>query len=585
MSKQSLFQKRPTLAILVASFLFLFLNLLIFLPTYLINYEVASFFPTSNNSFVHSWLCQGLKYLLRDNFDVFRVSNELFVLMGILYWGSRKKWRKWVLFFVAFSYFIFFSYNVYYPISIKLYNAHPFFYNDLVLIREVLPIFLAEFSPRVAKSSIFFVIGIILLFIIIYFVMRLWMSALKEIKWNRKLSVLTIIVFLALVGNSLFFSKSRHLSEYQTAAWLTPKIWRSAYTNTPNAYASISKRSVYSKAFKRPLKKRPNIYLLCVESYGRCVTERKALKDKYYQTIRAAQSRIDTSGIYSTSAFSKATTSGGRSWLSFSSIIAGTSISTQIQYNDLIDKHYAYPNMTRFFESLDYNTFRIKTFKKTNKSTNISYRRLERWFGFDTWIKHHEIPYKGYGFDFLGGIPDQYALSYFQEDFPRDKTNPMFLFFMNTSSHGPWVPPPPIVEDWRSLDTLKMPYMYKHAPYKDHLTHRYGQAIDYQIGYLTDFIIKYSNEDDLFILIGDHQPGMIFNYEEDEFDTPIHIIGRDSSMVNSFKSYGFEEGLALKQDATVIYHAAVYSMLQRELIRNYGESAEELPPYLPRGIE
>lgn len=584
MSKQSLLQKHPSIAILVAGVLYLLLNLLIFLPTYLANYETTSFYPVNGN-IEHPWFCQGLKYLIRDNFDIFRISNELLILMGLLFLGSRIKWSKWVLFLVTLCYIILFSYNVYYPVSMKLYNAHPYVYNDLILASEVLPIFLAEFSPKVAKSSIFFLLGILVLFIVFYFLIRLLMAAFKAIPWSRGWTVLSILVLLALSGNTLFFKKSKLLSEYQTAAWLTPKIWRSVYHDTPNAYASILKRNVYNKAFERPMKKRPNIYLICVESYGRSVSNRKPLIEKYYQTIRSAQSRLDSGNLHVTSAFSKATTSGGRSWLSFSSIIAGTSITTQIQYNDLIDNHYAYPNMTRFFKSIGYDAYRIKTFKKTDKSTNISYKRLDRWFGFDYWLKHHEIPYKGYGFDFLGGIPDQYALSYFQEDFPRDTTNPMFLFFMNTSSHGPWVPPPPVVEDWRSLDTLKVPYMYKHKPYKDNLTIRYGQAIDYQINYLTDFILKYADDDDLFFLIGDHQPAMIFNYEEDEFDTPVHVIGRDSALIHSFKEYGFSEGLELQQDATVIHHAGVYSMLQREIIRNYGEETGELPEYLPRGIE
>jgi len=486
---------------------------------------------------------------------------------------------------VTLGYIILFSYSVYYPISMKLYNAHPLVYNDIILIREVLPVFLGEFSPKVASSSVLIFLSILLIYVVFYFVIRLLMRIFRTIEWTSRLKVFTVFVLLALAGNTIFFWKSKYLSEFQTASFLTPYILKSSYHNSPNAYASIAKRSVYSRPFNHPMKKRPNIYLLCVESYGRSVSDEKALMDNYYKTVRAAQPKLDSAGLHVRSAFSTATTSGGRSWLSFSSILAGTKISTQIQYNDLIDNHYSYPNMTRFFKSLGYDTYRIKTFKKTNKSTTISYNRLDRWFDFDAWLKHHEIPYKGYGFDFLGGIPDQYALSYFQEDYPKDTTNPMFLFFMNTSSHGPWVPSPPLLEDWRSLDTLKIPYMYKHAPYKDNLTIRYGQAIDYQINYLTKFIMDYSNEDDLFILIGDHQPALIAEYSIDDFDTMVHIIGRDSSMVHSFAQYGFVNGLELDQDDTVIHHSGVYSMLQREYIRHYGEPTDQLPEYLPKGIE
>jgi len=36
---------------------------------------------------------------------------------------------------------------------------------------------------------------------------------------------------------------------------------------------------------------------------------------------------------------------------------------------------------------------------------------------------------------------------------------------------------------------------------------------------------------------------------------------------------------------SLVHHAGMYSMLMRELIRNYGTDKKTLPPYFPKGIE
>lgn len=580
--KTPLHKKHPVVFFLLSVLL---LNGLLFVPAYLVNLEITSFWPSS--TLREGVLTGGFrKYLIRDNFDIFRISNDLMVLVGCLFLARRFPILRKGIFILAFLfYLVLFSYNIYYPISLKLYNLHPYIYNDLVLMNEVVPVFLAEFSPKVAKSSMLFFLGILVVFILLYFIMKWMFQAMEAIKWNKYWTIAAIGIVGFVFGSSYFYSDSKLPSEYQTSSWWTPKIFRSIYVKNSNAYASSSNQKKYRKAFQQQLTKKPNIYLLCIESYGRAVSDRDDLRDAYFETIDRLQVQLDTTKWHSASSFSTSTTSGGLSWLAFSSILSGTAIRNQIQYNDLIDNHYSYPNMTRYMKSQGYQTFRIKTFKKTNKSTNISYKRLDRWFAFDYWIKHHDFPYKGYKFDFLGGIPDQYSLGYFDEDLHTNKDQPLFLFVMTTNSHGPWLPPPPVVDDWRTLDTLKVKWGYKWKPYKDNLVQRYGKSINYQISFAVKFIAEHSDDNSLFIIIGDHQPATVVKYKQDDYDTPIHVVSKDSALVQSFKEYGFTDGLRLSPENSSIHHAGIYSILQRELTKNYGEDGAEIPPYLPKGLE
>ena len=109
-------------------------------------------------------------------------------------------------------------------------------------------------------------------------------------------------------------------------------------------------------------------------------------------------------------------------------------------------------------------------------------------------------------------------------------------------------------------------------------------AIDYQLRFLTDFIIQHEDEDAIFVLIGDHQPPRV-SRRSDGWDTPMHIISRDADFVAGFDEYGFVPGLRVDEIESTVHHEGFYTMFLRELLANYGETPAVLPDYLPRGIE
>ena len=88
--------------------------------------------------------------------------------------------------------------------------------------------------------------------------------------------------------------------------------------------------------------------------------------------------------------------------------------------------------------------------------------------------------------------------------------------------------------------------------------------------------------------MGDHNPAglewKIFG-RYNKWATPIHIISKDASFVDSFQPHGFTEGMVVDTaQHTVMRHMGLYSLLARQLLEQYGEEEEILPEYLPWGL-
>jgi hypothetical protein len=177
------------------------------------------------------------------------------------------------------------------------------------------------------------------------------------------------------------------------------------------------------------------------------------------------------------------------------------------------------------------------------------------------------------------------VLSYVEDEVLAPVEQPTFLFYITQNSHYPWTPQPEVVQDWRDLN---QPAADPTAPLPEQLSHdtkrrNYFNAVEYQLRFLTDFILDTGHEDAIYVLVGDHQPQQV-SRRSDGFETPLHVISRDAGFVQSLQAYGFDDGL-LAQDTTVdLRHEGFYSLFVRALLANYGQGDRVLPEYLPYGI-
>ena len=567
------------------------LSCLLWVPDYLVNYTHATFWPTSTLP-PAAIMGEIKQYFVRDNPDLFRVLGEFIVLWALLLLvpvGGKNKYVAWL---PALFYLVAWIYQAYYAISINLYFEHPNLINDLSLIREVVPVFLGQVGLATWGNMIGFFLGLLLLILVFYASFRGWLHQIGQLKPGMRIGTATLLLAsLGLLALAVDHYDNSTLVKpgYRSLQWLTPKLVRSLQPvdSLQISESELSKVRAYDKI---QLANPPNIYLLFVESYGATTKCMEDVKPLYTELMQQYGQIYADSGYAVYSSYSEAPIMGGRSWLSFTTALTGLHIDNHLTFNGLLKSGYNFPHLVRYLEQEGYETYRIKTMANQNASTELSYSLADRFYAFDHWVKYGDIPYQGYLYDYFGGMPDQYALNYFDKNFLDKSHQPYLVFGINMTTHGPWHHVPPVLDDWKALDTIhtdptgtdrKLDFAEE--------SDRYFASVRYAIDVFTRFIFQTVPDHSLVLLVGDHQPpGM--NYpcvgKITEAAVPIHVISKERRLVEGFSDYGFIPGMdvPLEHDVTM-KHEGLYSMLVRELIRNYGPEGAVLPEYFPEGIK
>lgn len=510
---------------------------------------------------------------------------------------------------VGICYLLLLYYQIYFEGYQNLYGVHPTFQIDWVIIKEILPIFFREIS--IQKSNYLlgilgWIIGSVGLWTGVYFLQNLMFQLKKEkIFWWG--------IGLVLIGNFLFNKniQNQEISEkinstantneleeetemkqdtsYSFFNWTYPNIITSATFDEQGHLEHLKKRWIYDLYMDKKLVQKPNIHLIFIESYGAVATLADYCEPLFSPLANQLDSQLIENGWTIASSYSKSSVIGGRSWLGMTSALIGGRIEDQVQYSELINNQQTFPHMVDYFNAQEYETYKVSTMAAGKGMDSMKMVTIpNRFWGFDHHLMFGNIPYKGYRYDWYGGIPDQYTLSYLMEEVFSKETKPYFVSLITMSSHAPWSNSPPIVNNWRSLDTLLTPYTEERPTKSMHIIN-YWDAMDYQLKVVTETITKYGKEGDVFIVLGDHQPGALewklagrFN----KWATPIHVIAKDSAFVQSFHQHGFTSGMEVDTSQfTIMRHMGLYSLLTRQLLENYGTSDVVLPEYLPWGLK
>lgn len=579
--------------------IFLILNGTLFLPAYVV--ESIFLYPAKtieSNPTIFQLLSAGNKSIFSQ------LSGELLLLFLPIFLLRKDHWSyrgyKYLFFF---AYLLLLYYAIYYFGYQAAYSVHPNFANDWVIIKEILPTFFREivFSRSNLLGYTFGFLAISFLLLLLINVLINWISNQKKLRtfW---LSVLTIIFSFGL-SQSYYFNQLRAaamaeimetkvdsmaIPNRQPMVWMSPKINQSATLNKEDHLAHLKKRWVYDFYKQKTLKIKPNIYLIFVESYGGVATFSDYCEAPYDKLSKELTSQLDSAGWQITSNYSKSTVIGGRSWLAMTTAMIGARVEDQIQYSDLIKNQRNFPHMIDFFNQQGYETIRLSSMRVRKIDTLSMITIPNTFWKIDQQIFFPDIPYNGHQYDYYGGIPDQYTLSYANDELIGKSEKPVFYSCITMNSHGPWhTKTAPIVKDWRILDTLENPFG-KEDVTADMTIQNYWIAIEYQLKMLTDFVLNKGRDDSIYIILGDHNPGGLEYKMYGKFNkwaTPIHIISKDSTFTKSFEPHGFTEGMKVDTaNFTIMRHMGLYSLLTRQLLENYGEEDVVLPEYLPWGL-
>lgn len=557
---------------------FVLLQLLLFLPLYLTRSMEGSFFPHLAS------LPQSL--ITRSNPDIFRWSLD-YALIFMLCLLLQKRMKLTILAGgIAVIYFILLAFQIYYFIVWKIYGEIPVWSYDWALFQRVLPVFFKTMgiSPDLFKLLLLFLAA--LLIYISYRVHR-WMLRRTQ-PWT---SVFILVSACWFFGLPLILNRLPHAPESNNTKsailWIIDNMHTTFTQARVKSLPADLSHLPYEAYQQLKIKTKPNIELIFIEAYGSLLSTVQPYDSIYIHQLQHFDQKLKSNHWLSASALSNSTILGGRSWLGFTSLLSGIHIDNHPAYEKLIQDHVGYPHLINLLNHFGYETYRLNTMASFGDDNRALDSIAGRYFNNNKWTRFQDLPYQGYKYDYMGGIPDQYALNYWHEKVLNPSKQPYFLFFITLNTHAPFYLPPPVLDNWNDLDTIKM------SPHKTVRSEnfspveRYSKEVVYILQVLEKYILEKGNDNTLYVLVGDHQPaGMEYLLEgkTDVYATPLHIISRDSTWMKILLQEGMTAGMVPPfHPGSLLSHEGFYSFFMATWAKR--DSLQLSVPYLKNGYQ
>lgn len=574
------------------------LNILLLLPALVLYPGKIQIIPIPPLHTPRGWYDTFAFLFRRENQDFFRIAVDYFIILTAIFLFGRVKWSTTLRQILLSAYLFLLIYSAYDAGMFLIFGEHPILYNDILLLLGAVYLVIDISFTKMFLGIAAIIIAIIAVFLIIPYLFRSVYEGLIQRRDSKKILFFGIFIWIFIATMTFWF----RFQDYRSVTrWITPKLMAniSESIKVRDFLNTIKNEPIDSTYYHYPrieLLNPPNIYLIMVESYGKILMDSEDLFNLYREHIQQFADTLQLHKIHAVSNYSLSPIFGGRSWLSVGTVINGIKIKDQAIYSYLINRVKNYPNLIYFLKGEGYVTYSLQPLNRERPGYKLN--NYEQFYQYDKYINFQDLDFDGPAFGFRN-VPDQYSLNYAYQKFLRHSPQPFFLFFITVSSHSPWIDLPPYPKDWRDLKSLSSAHIEKrYGETKDkiretlssHYTSgfagiNYVKHIFYELDFLRDFILHNSESNDVFIILGDHQPPLVME-DKMNFYTPIHIISRDSTFIRQFKQFGFRGGFSFPTDSNnFIYHEGIYSMLARTLSLRYGQTnADSLPAYQPNGI-
>jgi len=545
--------------------LFLVFNYLQFLPNYIFNFHNSNFLP-----YLDKLKSKKAGFFDSTNMDFFRYLIDVSFIILIL------KFRLFDLpIYIVSAYYLFlFIFNFYHNVFLTIYQVYPSLYNDRSLINTGLAILWRESKLKTVFS---FITGIVVLSLIYYGFSKFLVYTIQfkatifDIVAGNLFILISIYVinrFYLRLGNKILYAEKRMRFVIGFA--------RVIY-NIKLSKQLFRKEQIFKK-FKGDklrscsnfeLKKHPNLFFLFIESYGSILLYHPKMRDRYKDMYNVYESSLKNLGWHMNSNLSEAPSTSAFSWLCYSTFFHGYRISQHAHYE-------------RFLRNRGYSTYFLNPIKP-NPRIEIDYTYLTPFYAVDQWILYDDLNYSGDRYGFGDFPPDQFSINRGREII--EKTGePYVLMFLTKNSHSPFSFPQNLAKNWRSLNNSHGRSNYGGGFLSQPTITNYLNAIQYQLEVISDFIINTGKTDDIYFVIGDHQPPVLNDSDKFGLNTPVHVITKNKSFLSGFKEYGFRNSL-FDNKLETIRHESMYSIIIREMMKNFGDGFEQLPEYEPQGLQ
>lgn len=398
----------------------------------------------------------------------------------------------------------------------------------------------------------------------------------------------TVIGLIGIAALGLFKPNMEYNMWHQRTV-LSPLLYLGInYTRTLKYSAVLEKPSAFFQAYDQyqnlNLKHKPNIEMISVESYGSVVFEDAELGPTFHPLAELKLTELQEHGYHVASTYSIPPAFAGGSWLSHASMCYGINIENIHLYNLFFKTESNFEDYRSLFHYTSKEGYtNILANAIGGYRDEIDWTSVKRHYQYDQLIDAEYMDYKGHRFKFLGVgsvPPDQYSFYRISDIITREKSAPYFMFFSTLNSHTPFHSPKTIVSN--PLEDAQYTSDNEVDP-KLGVKERYAQAMEYQINAVTDYINSKDDDDTIYVLFGDHQPGLITK-KEIGWDAPIHVISKDKKVIDQFLSFGFQPNMTgIQPEPFEFTHAGFFSHLMVALARCYSDSTEQFDVF-PNGL-
>jgi hypothetical protein len=284
-----------------------------------------------------------------------------------------------------------------------------------------------------------------------------------------------------------------------------------------------------------------DVLLMFIESYGRSALEQPRYARTLVPALEAFDERLAEHGLLAASAWLTSPTAGGQSWLAHGTLESGLWLPDQAHYDALLRSERL--TLTHALARAGYRTVALKP------AITRPWPEGER-LGFAEIYAAADLGYAGKPYNWVT-MPDQYTLAAFERRERAGAQLPLFAEVSLISSHAPWTPIAPVLEDWSTIGDGRVfsrwaeggdpPEVVWRDP--ERVRQQYASALDYVLRVLASYAANFVDRDTLLILVGDHQPAPLITGEGAGRDVPIHVISGDAELLAPFLAWGFTPGM------------------------------------------
>jgi hypothetical protein len=282
-----------------------------------------------------------------------------------------------------------------------------------------------------------------------------------------------------------------------------------------------------------------DVLVFIIESYGRIVFSKPEYQQTMTVTLDGLARVLAQHGYGVVSSFLGSPTYGGSSWLAHGTLESGVRVGDDLENIALLRS--TLPPMAAIFNTEGYRTVSVMP------GTRFAYPE-GAYFGYRQVYYADHFGYRGPAFGWAP-MPDQFVLDWVRRREMAGRRQPLFVRYALISSHAAFNIQPPFIRDWDSIGDGTIyndlqPIFYPITwPDLKNAGEAYLRSLDYDFTVLGDYLARYVGADSLIIILGDHQPNVQLTGSGEPWSVPVHIISRNSRLLEPFIKRGYTPGL------------------------------------------